>query len=120
MKIIGAQTYSIRHSATAELAKQESVTQLGNQQVIQAKILKGQSKIYILTLGELETMREFLRELKGRTSRMMLKVDWSAWNDIDEIRSLFCRSMISLTQRIIDKEMLSTSYIDEYEEEIDE
>ncbi|KAA6381492.1 MAG: hypothetical protein EZS28_022982 [Streblomastix strix] len=71
----------------------------------------------------MEIRREFPRELKVRTSGMMLMVGWSAWNDIAEIRTLLCQSLISwisLTQRIIDKEMLSMSCIDEYEEEINE
>ncbi|KAA6369389.1 MAG: hypothetical protein EZS28_035083 [Streblomastix strix] len=44
LKIIGASTYSIRHSATTELAKLEQTKQLGNQQVIQARIMKGQTR----------------------------------------------------------------------------
>ncbi|KAA6403014.1 MAG: hypothetical protein EZS28_001457 [Streblomastix strix] len=50
----------------------------------------------------------------------MLKGGQSAWNDNVEIRTLLCQSLISWIQRIIDKEMLSTSCIDEYEEEIDQ
>ncbi|KAA6368379.1 MAG: hypothetical protein EZS28_036094 [Streblomastix strix] len=68
----------------------------------------------------MEISREFLREQKDRTNEMMLMVGWSAWNDNAEIRKLPCQSLISLIQRIIDKEMLSTSCIDEYEKEIDE
>ncbi|KAA6368727.1 MAG: hypothetical protein EZS28_035745, partial [Streblomastix strix] len=37
-----------------------------------------------------------------------------------EIRTLLRQSLISLIQQIIDKEMLSASCIDEYEEEIHE
>ncbi|KAA6380440.1 MAG: hypothetical protein EZS28_024032, partial [Streblomastix strix] len=44
LKIIGASAYSIRHSATTELAKLEQTKQLGNQQVIQAKIMKDQTR----------------------------------------------------------------------------
>ncbi|KAA6375485.1 MAG: hypothetical protein EZS28_028986 [Streblomastix strix] len=44
LKIVGASAYSIRHSATTELAKLEQTKQLGNQRVIQAKILKGQTR----------------------------------------------------------------------------
>ncbi|KAA6366315.1 MAG: hypothetical protein EZS28_038158, partial [Streblomastix strix] len=44
LKIIGASAYSVRHSATTELAKLEQTKQLGNQQVIQAKIMKGQTR----------------------------------------------------------------------------
>ncbi|KAA6385251.1 MAG: hypothetical protein EZS28_019221 [Streblomastix strix] len=139
LKIVGASAYSIRHSTTTELAKLEQTKQLGNQQIIQAKIMKGQTrylnkevrqggkgitsgppKICIPTRGEREVRREFPRELKDRTSGMMLKVGWSAWNDKAEIRIAPCLSLISLIQRIIDKEMLSTSCIDEYEEEISE
>ncbi|KAA6392326.1 MAG: hypothetical protein EZS28_012147 [Streblomastix strix] len=51
LKIIGASVYSIRHSATTELAnntisshlKQEPMTQLGDKQAIQAKIMKDQT-----------------------------------------------------------------------------
>ncbi|KAA6327247.1 MAG: hypothetical protein EZS28_053837 [Streblomastix strix] len=43
LKIVRASAYSIRHSATTELAKLEQMTQLGNYQVIQAKIMKGQT-----------------------------------------------------------------------------
>ncbi|KAA6372418.1 MAG: hypothetical protein EZS28_032054 [Streblomastix strix] len=43
-KIIGASAYSIRQSARIQLAKLEQTKQLGNQQVIQAKIMKGQSR----------------------------------------------------------------------------
>ncbi|KAA6310844.1 MAG: hypothetical protein EZS28_056235, partial [Streblomastix strix] len=44
LKIVGASAYSIRHSATIELAKLELTKQLGNQQVTQAKIMKGQTR----------------------------------------------------------------------------
>ncbi|KAA6376862.1 MAG: hypothetical protein EZS28_027612 [Streblomastix strix] len=44
LKIVGASAYSIRHSATTELAKLEQMTQIGNQQVIQAKIMKDQTR----------------------------------------------------------------------------
>ncbi|KAA6401855.1 MAG: hypothetical protein EZS28_002616 [Streblomastix strix] len=121
LKIIGASAYSIRHSATTELAKLEQTKQLGNQQMIHAKIMKGQTsppKICILTRGEIEMKRKFPREMIDRTSGMMLIVGWNAWNDNAEIRIIPCLSVISLIQRIIDKEMLSTSCIDEYEEEI--
>ncbi|KAA6368178.1 MAG: hypothetical protein EZS28_036294, partial [Streblomastix strix] len=64
--------------------------------------------------------REFPRELKDRTSGMMLMVGWGTWNDIAEIRTLLRQSLISWIKRIIDKEMLSTSCIDEYVEEINE
>ncbi|KAA6376831.1 MAG: hypothetical protein EZS28_027641, partial [Streblomastix strix] len=70
--------------------------------------------------GEIEIQRKFLRELKNLTSGMMLKVGWNAWNDNAEIRTLLCQSLISLMLWIIYREMLSTSCIDEYEEEIDE
>ncbi|KAA6353749.1 MAG: hypothetical protein EZS28_050724, partial [Streblomastix strix] len=96
LKILGASTYSIRHSVTIELAKLEQMTQLGNYQVIQAKIMKSQTrsltldppKIYIPTRGEIEIRRQFPRELKDRTSGTMLKVSWSAQNDNAEIRTL--------------------------------
>ncbi|KAA6359558.1 MAG: hypothetical protein EZS28_044916 [Streblomastix strix] len=73
--------------------------------------------IRITIRGEIEIWREFPRELKDRSSGMMLKVDWSACDDNDEIRTLLCQSLI---QRIIDKKRLQRSCIDEYEEEIDE
>ncbi|KAA6374206.1 MAG: hypothetical protein EZS28_030268 [Streblomastix strix] len=114
LKIIGTSAYSKLHSATTELVKLEQTKQLGNQQVILAKIMKG------LTKSEIEIRREFPREQKDRTSGMMPNVGWSAWNDNAEIRSLLCQSLISLIQRIIDKEMLSANCIDEYEKEIDE
>ncbi|KAA6365850.1 MAG: hypothetical protein EZS28_038623, partial [Streblomastix strix] len=44
LKIVGTSAYSIRLSATTELAKLEQTTQLGNQPVIQAKIMKGQTR----------------------------------------------------------------------------
>ncbi|KAA6400246.1 MAG: hypothetical protein EZS28_004225 [Streblomastix strix] len=44
LKIIGASVYSIQHSATTELAKLEQTKQLGNQQIIQAMIMKGQTR----------------------------------------------------------------------------
>ncbi|KAA6382525.1 MAG: hypothetical protein EZS28_021947 [Streblomastix strix] len=44
LKIIGASAYSIRHSATTELAKLEQMAQRSNQQIIQAKIMKDQTK----------------------------------------------------------------------------
>ncbi|KAA6364419.1 MAG: hypothetical protein EZS28_040054 [Streblomastix strix] len=105
--------------------QQEPMTQLGNQQVIQTKIIKGQTnsgppKICIPTRGEIEIRRKFPRELKDRTSGMMLKVGWSAQNDNDQIRTFISQCLISLKQRVIDKERLSTSCFDEYEEEIDE
>ncbi|KAA6387606.1 MAG: hypothetical protein EZS28_016865 [Streblomastix strix] len=89
-----------------------------NKQVIQGK--KGVTNYYPRLHRRQEIRREFPRELKDRTSGMMLKVGWSAWNDNAEIRTLFCQSSISLMQRIIDKEMLSASCNDEYEEQIDE
>ncbi|KAA6378801.1 MAG: hypothetical protein EZS28_025672 [Streblomastix strix] len=162
LKIVGASAYSIRHSATTELAKLGQMKQLGNQQIIQAKIKKGQTrylnkevrqgekgvtyyyprlpqrkgndllspylfisplahpKICIPIRGEIEIRRQFPSKLKDRTCGMMLKVGCSVWNDNTKIRTLLCQSLISLIQRIIDKEMLSTSCIDEYEEEINE
>ncbi|KAA6376685.1 MAG: hypothetical protein EZS28_027787, partial [Streblomastix strix] len=83
-------------------------------------LTSGPPKICIPTRGEMEIRREFPRELKDRTSWMMPQVGWSAWNDNDEIRTLLCQSLISWIQRILDKEMLSTSCVDEYEEEINE
>ncbi|KAA6366176.1 MAG: hypothetical protein EZS28_038297, partial [Streblomastix strix] len=83
-------------------------------------LTSGPPKIRIPTRGEMEIRREFPRELKDRTSGMMLMVGWSAWNDNAEIRTLPCQSLISLKQRIIEKEMLSTSCIDQYVEEISE
>ncbi|KAA6390569.1 MAG: hypothetical protein EZS28_013901 [Streblomastix strix] len=190
LKIIGASAYSIRYSATTELAKlgiperdlatlhitpkthvqfnntisshpqQEQTKQLGNQQIIKAMIMKDQTrflnkevrqgekgvtnfyprlprrqgndllspyllisplthlKICIPTRGEIEIRREFTRKLKDRTSGMMLMVSWSAQNDNAEIRTLPCQSLIQLIQRIIDKEMMSTSCIDKYKEQI--
>ncbi|KAA6373906.1 MAG: hypothetical protein EZS28_030567 [Streblomastix strix] len=44
LKIIGASAYSIRHSATTQLAKLEQTKQLGNQQIIQVVIMKGQTR----------------------------------------------------------------------------
>ncbi|KAA6364194.1 MAG: hypothetical protein EZS28_040279 [Streblomastix strix] len=44
LKIVGASAYQIRHLATTELAKLKQMTQLGNQQIIQAKIMKGQTR----------------------------------------------------------------------------
>ncbi|KAA6364193.1 MAG: hypothetical protein EZS28_040280 [Streblomastix strix] len=44
LKIVGESAYSIRHSATTELAMLEPMTKLGNQQVIMAKIMKGQTR----------------------------------------------------------------------------
>ncbi|KAA6393525.1 MAG: hypothetical protein EZS28_010945 [Streblomastix strix] len=84
--------------ATTELAKLEQMTQIGNQQVIQSKIKKGQTsqpKICIPTRGEIEIRREFPRELKDRTSGMMLMAGWSAWNDNDEIRTILCEGLIT-------------------------
>ncbi|KAA6390513.1 MAG: hypothetical protein EZS28_013959 [Streblomastix strix] len=46
--------------------------------------------------GEIEIRREFPNELKDRTSGMMLKVGLSAWNDNDEIKTLFYQSLKSL------------------------
>ncbi|KAA6390934.1 MAG: hypothetical protein EZS28_013542 [Streblomastix strix] len=77
-------------------------------------------KIFIPTKGEIETRIEFPREQKDRTSGMMQKVGWSAWNDNGEIRTLLCQSLISFILRIIDKAMLSMSCFDEYEKETDE
>ncbi|KAA6371584.1 MAG: hypothetical protein EZS28_032889, partial [Streblomastix strix] len=67
---------------------------------------------------KIEIRREFLKELKNQTSGIMLKVDWNSWNDNGEMRTLLRKSLKSFIQRIIDKEMLLTSCIDEYEEEI--
>ncbi|KAA6365990.1 MAG: hypothetical protein EZS28_038483 [Streblomastix strix] len=132
LKIVGTSAYSIRHSATTELAKlgqdNEKLYQVsqqrgeikrdgGNQLLSSSPLETG---ICIPTRDEIEIRRQFPRELKDRTSGMMLKVGWSAWNDDAEIRTLLCQSLISLIQRIIDKEMLSTSCIDEYEGIIDE
>ncbi|KAA6372864.1 MAG: hypothetical protein EZS28_031609 [Streblomastix strix] len=44
LMIIGASAYSIRHSATTELAKLEQMKQLGNQKIIQAKRIKDQTR----------------------------------------------------------------------------
>ncbi|KAA6375732.1 MAG: hypothetical protein EZS28_028741 [Streblomastix strix] len=122
LKIVGASAYSIRHSATTELAK------LGiSERDLATFTYHSQNsrtvnppKICIPTRGEIETMREFPRELKDRTCGKMLKVGRSALNDNDEIRILPCQRLISLIKRIIDKKMLSTSCIDGYEEEIGE
>ncbi|KAA6382264.1 MAG: hypothetical protein EZS28_022210 [Streblomastix strix] len=44
LKMVRTSAYAIRHSTTKELAKLEQMTQLGNQQVIPAKIMKGQTR----------------------------------------------------------------------------
>ncbi|KAA6400139.1 MAG: hypothetical protein EZS28_004339 [Streblomastix strix] len=59
-------------------------------------LTSGSPKICIPTRGEIKIKREFLRELMDRTRGMMLKVGWSAWNDNAEIRTIFCKSLISL------------------------
>ncbi|KAA6372396.1 MAG: hypothetical protein EZS28_032076 [Streblomastix strix] len=46
LKIVEASAYSIRHSVTTELAKLEQMTLLGYQQVIQTKIMKGQTRYF--------------------------------------------------------------------------
>ncbi|KAA6400073.1 MAG: hypothetical protein EZS28_004396 [Streblomastix strix] len=74
----------------------------------------------IPTRGETIIKREFPRQLMDRTRRMILKVGLSAWVDNNQIRTLLCQSLIGLKQRIIDKAMLSSNCIDEYEEEIEE
>ncbi|KAA6364119.1 MAG: hypothetical protein EZS28_040354 [Streblomastix strix] len=120
LKMIAVSANSTRYSTTTELAQLKQTKQLGNQQIIQAKIMKGQSRYLNKEVRQGEKGRQFPRELKDRTSGMMLKVGWNAWNDNAEIRILPCQSLKSWIQRIIDKVMLSTSSIDEYEEEIDE
>ncbi|KAA6382514.1 MAG: hypothetical protein EZS28_021959 [Streblomastix strix] len=143
-KIVGASAFSIQHSATTKLAKlgiskrdiatRRIKERKGQPIIILVSLGDGVTirytrisfthhcppKICIPTRGEREISRKFPRELNDQTSGMMLKVGWSAWNDNDFIRTLLYQSLISLIQRIIDKEMLPTSCIDEYEEEIDE
>ncbi|KAA6395023.1 MAG: hypothetical protein EZS28_009456 [Streblomastix strix] len=115
LKIVGAQAYSIRNTATTELAKLEQMIQLdkerGGQPIIildfigdmvmicypvSPYLTSGPPKMRIPTRGEIEIRREFPRDLKDRTSGMMLMVGWSGWNDNAEIRTLLCRSLISL------------------------
>ncbi|KAA6387890.1 MAG: hypothetical protein EZS28_016585 [Streblomastix strix] len=174
LKIVGAQVYSIRHSATTELAKlvltnktifsytqQEQMTQLGNQQVTQVKKMKDQTRYlnrevrqgekgvtyyysrlsqsqgndllspyllisplahpkYVSQPEVKQKQGENSQRTEGSNKRNDVEESWSALNEIAEIRTLLCQSLISLIQRIIDKETLSTSCIDEYEEEIDE
>ncbi|KAA6367862.1 MAG: hypothetical protein EZS28_036611, partial [Streblomastix strix] len=150
LKIVGASAYSIQHSATTELAKlgipeidlATFTHHSQNSRTVQQYYIFASSfraneiasqvtnnpdqdnerppKMCIQTRGEMEIRREFPRELKDRTSGMMLIVGRSAWNDNAQIRTLLRQSLISWIQRIIDKEMLSASCIDEYEEEINE
>ncbi|KAA6371614.1 MAG: hypothetical protein EZS28_032860 [Streblomastix strix] len=120
LKIVGSSVYSIRYSVTTELAKlangiARQLTSNSSQDnerkmicyPISPYLTSGPPIICIPTRGELEIMRKLPRELKVRTSGKMLMVGWSARNDNDEIRTLRCQSLISLIQRIIDKEMLS-------------
>ncbi|KAA6367485.1 MAG: hypothetical protein EZS28_036988, partial [Streblomastix strix] len=138
LKIVGASAYSIRHSASTELAKlgiperdlatfthhsqnsrtvqqyhifassiraNEIASQLtnnpgqDNERLNQVSQQRGEIRREggnkLLSSSPSETRREFLRELKDRTSGMMLKVGWSAWNDIAEIRTLPCQMLIS-------------------------
>ncbi|KAA6364673.1 MAG: hypothetical protein EZS28_039800 [Streblomastix strix] len=145
-KIIGASAHSIRYSATTQLIKLDiSERDLAtfthhsqNSRTVQQYYIFQSSarvndmarqltcnpsqdhEIRIPTQNETEIRRKFPNELKDRTIGMMLKVGWSAWNDNAEIRTLICQSLISLIQRIIDKEMLLTSCFDGYEEKIGE
>ncbi|KAA6397291.1 MAG: hypothetical protein EZS28_007179 [Streblomastix strix] len=123
LKIVGASVYSIRHSATTELAKlgiserdlatfthhsQNSRTAL--QYYIFASSIRANEIAKQLTndqgqnneRGEIEIRREFPRQLNDRTGGMMLMVGWSVLNDNAEIRTLPCRSLISL---IIDQQI---------------
>ncbi|KAA6389888.1 MAG: hypothetical protein EZS28_014583 [Streblomastix strix] len=67
----------------------------------------GPPKICIPTRGEIEIRREFPRELKDRTSGMLLKVGWSAWNDNAEIRTFLCQSLISLITDYRQREVIN-------------
>ncbi|KAA6392772.1 MAG: hypothetical protein EZS28_011695 [Streblomastix strix] len=121
LMIVGESAYSIRHSATTELAKlgiperdlatfthhsqnSRTIQQYyifkssirANEIAKQLTNKPGQDnesppKICILARGEIEIRREFHRELKNRTSGMMLMAGWSAWNDNVEIRTLLCQ-----------------------------
>ncbi|KAA6389498.1 MAG: hypothetical protein EZS28_014973 [Streblomastix strix] len=91
LKIVGASAYSIRHSATTELAKlgipeRDLATfthHSQNSQTVQqyhiftssirVNEITSPPKICIPTRSEIEIRREFARELKDRTSGMMLK-----------------------------------------------
>ncbi|KAA6384634.1 MAG: hypothetical protein EZS28_019839 [Streblomastix strix] len=113
LKIIGASAYSIRHSATIELAKlgipesdlaiftyHSKNSRTVDQYYIFASSIRANEiasppKICILTRGEIKIRRKFPRELKDRTGEMMLKVGWSAWNDNAEIRTLPCQGLIT-------------------------
>ncbi|KAA6375234.1 MAG: hypothetical protein EZS28_029239, partial [Streblomastix strix] len=72
LKIIGASAYSIRQSATTELAKLKQTKQLGNQQIIQATLMKGQTRNLI---------KEMRQGEKGVTNYYS-RLPWRQGNDL--------------------------------------
>ncbi|KAA6383902.1 MAG: hypothetical protein EZS28_020574, partial [Streblomastix strix] len=72
MKIIGASAYSIQHSATTELAKLEQTKQLGNQQIIQARIMKVQTRY----------LNKEMRQGENGVTNYYPRLPWRQGNDL--------------------------------------
>ncbi|KAA6372238.1 MAG: hypothetical protein EZS28_032235 [Streblomastix strix] len=64
--------YSIRHSATTELAKLEPMTQQGNQQVIQDKIMKDQTTY----------LNKEVRQVEKGVINYYPRLSWRQGNDL--------------------------------------